>query len=72
MLLKSELDKQISYNIIKLRKSKGYSSRYTAKLLDIGWSTYIDIENTRWGLTAHTIYKICKVFNCESKDILGF
>jgi hypothetical protein len=67
-----DLKKEIAKNIRAKRKELKIKQYQLAKELNTIRNAVSRLESGNHLVSIEMLYKICKVFNCESKDILKF
>lgn len=72
MITKKEIDQQVAKNIKSLRKEQDISIAELARLTGKNERDLRFIESVSYGITPHTLYRLCEALDCDSKDILGF
>ncbi len=60
----------IANRIVDLRKESGYKSKEIAQQMDIGATTYSDIECANTKLSVDNLYKLCQVFDVSADYII--
>ena len=60
----------IADRIVMLRKESGYKSKEIAQQMDIGATTYSDIECANTKLSVDNLYKLCQVFDVSADYII--
>lgn len=67
-----DLKKEIAKNIKAKRKELKIKQYQLAKELNTIRNAVSRLESGNHLISIDMLYKLCKVFNCESKDILKF
>lgn len=67
-----DLKKEIAKNIKAKRKELKIKQYQLAKELNTIRNAVSRLESGNHLVSVEMLYKLCKVFNCESKDILKF
>jgi transcriptional regulator with XRE-family HTH domain len=66
------LKKEIAKNIRAKRKELKLKQHQVAKELNIIQNAVSRLESGNHLISIDVLYKLCKIFNCESKEILKF
>ncbi|RDY58482.1 helix-turn-helix domain-containing protein [Flagellimonas nanhaiensis] len=70
--IEGSVEDVVAYNIVRLRKAKGWNQEFLSDKMEISRASISNIEKGRHALSLRNLEKLCEIFECGSTEILPF